>query len=234
MNPKPLITVVVPAMNEEKYIPTCIDSLHRQTFRNFEVIVVSLSHDTTNKLCQAAGLQVIVQQGKGVSTARKQGFEYARGDIIASTDADSQPDPNWLENIASYFSDPQVVCVYGPTRLTPSTLTNKILSFCGRLLQRSAHLLHDDKIWGMNFAVRKTAYLQTGGFNPHLIVTEDLDLGSRIKKLGQMVWAPDVIVSSSDRRITHYHLWKFLLKSAQKALVPVLLKKADTDFKPIR
>ncbi len=78
----PLISVIVPVYNQEKYIRRCIESIDRQDYPNLEIIVVDDgSTDKTAKLARKAGAKVICQKNAGPAKARNVGAKNAKGKI---------------------------------------------------------------------------------------------------------------------------------------------------------
>lgn len=229
----PAVTVVVPTFNEEKYISPCIEALKHQTFKDFEVVALDKSTDSTPKICRSAGWRVITQKQPGVSAARKEGFAAARGQIIASTDADSAPSPQWLENIVTSFVDPQVVCVYGPTYFMDQTLGFRMMSHLNTLYLLINRALKNDQTVGMNFAVRKTAYEKIGGYNTSLPTAEDVDIGYRIRKVGKIIYHPQVIVYTSSRRLRKEG-WRFFAHHFANFFRLKFTGKSSSNFIPIR
>ena len=81
----PSISIIIPAYNVESYIKKCLDSLLRQTFQDFEVIIVNDgSTDQTSVICNEYAaihkkISVIHQQNAGVSAARKTGMQVMKG-----------------------------------------------------------------------------------------------------------------------------------------------------------
>lgn len=90
----PLISVIIPIYNAEKYISRCMDSIMKQTYRNLEIIAVNDgSTDKSLELLKAyqeRDKRVIVLTGKngGVSAARNKGMSIAKGEYISFIDAD--------------------------------------------------------------------------------------------------------------------------------------------------
>ncbi|MEY3360998.1 MAG: hypothetical protein RL531_717 [Actinomycetota bacterium] len=90
-NPRPLVSVVIPAYNAAGYLAPTIESVLAQTYRPIEVLVVDDgSSDDTVGIARAFGdpIRVIEQENRGPAGARNTGFAAARGDIIALLDAD--------------------------------------------------------------------------------------------------------------------------------------------------
>ena len=133
------VSVVIPARNEEKNLPRCLAALARQTYGDFELIVVdSASTDGTGRIARDHGARVIKVEVPGVALARQVGFEAAQGEIITSMDADTIAPPDWLARLIAPLSDPQVVetvggLVYEGQNLIPSIIDS--------VWQRTSHKL---------------------------------------------------------------------------------------------
>ncbi len=236
MSKPPLISVVIPTWNEAKYLPPCIESIKRQSVNDFEVVIVDKnSTDGTAQLCQSAGWKIIKQRTPGISAARAEGFAAASADIIASTNADTAVNPKWLENILAAFSDPSVVCVYGPVYFLEGqhSFFYRLMGWLGFLFFYFNHLMGNYHTIGENFAVRKTAYHQIGGYNLNLPTAEDVDIGYRIKKTGKVIFLPKNFALTSNRRLAKEKL-KFFLHHFENFIRLKFFGTASSDFRPIR
>ena len=87
----PLVSIVVPAHNEEALLPACLDALLAQdASESIEIIVVENgSTDSTARVACRPGVTVVRESGRDYCRALIRGFAEATGDIIAMTDADS-------------------------------------------------------------------------------------------------------------------------------------------------
>ncbi len=121
------VSVVIPAFDEEKYIRGCLQALSHQEHPGFEVEVIVVddgSTDGTADIAREYGARVLAQSRRGVSAARQAGFKAARGEIIASMDADTTPPRDWLLRLVTEFRDsPEAVVIYGPIRLSERATT---------------------------------------------------------------------------------------------------------------
>jgi glycosyltransferase involved in cell wall biosynthesis len=203
-NNYPLISVVVPAHNEELFLPDTLKSLQEQSYENFEIIVVdNNSTDATASIAKEHGARVITEQKVGVAAARQAGFIAANGTIIATTDADTIVPENWLEKIAAKFlSRPEIVAYGGLYSLYSGPLSARIifpdiayLAWCIDRLINGVWVLP-----GANMAVRRQAFLAIGGFDLNKEVLEDADLSKRISKFGPVVFELGNLVRTSGRR----------------------------------
>lgn len=121
MTNSPLVSVIVPTYNNEKYLANCLNSLLVQTFQDFEIIVIDDgSTDQTTKLLEAyktnPSVRVHTQPNSGISVARNQGLKLSRGKFISFVDSDDCVTPDFLEKlIAPLLQNPNIditVCGY--------------------------------------------------------------------------------------------------------------------------
>lgn len=99
----PLISIIVPAYNVERYLMVCLSSIEKQTYQNFEVILIDDgSKDSTGDICDAIAakdnrFKVIHQKNQGVSAARNAGIRAANGDYICFVDSDDKLQKDFLK-----------------------------------------------------------------------------------------------------------------------------------------
>lgn len=210
---KPLISVVIPAFNEEKYLPQCLESL-KQTYKNFETIVVdNNSTDKTGEIARKFGARVVFEQRQGIAYAREAGFKAAKGEIIARTDADGLPPPNWLAKIQDLFArNPGAIGVTGPTIFFDGSpllnaLSEKIIILW---LKLGRILMGHYQFNGHNFAILKKVVRKIKKVSFDQSIHEDMDLACRAAHFGKIIFAPDLAVSASARRIKKRPFFTFL------------------------
>lgn len=110
VNNKPLITVVVPVYNKEKYINQCIDTILAQTYKNLEIILVDDgSPDKCPEICDEYAtkdkrIKVIHQKNSGLSATRNVGLEIGKGQYISFIDSDDYIEPDMLEYLYDLIS----------------------------------------------------------------------------------------------------------------------------------
>ena len=101
----PLISVIIPVYNVEKYLEECVNSVLNQTYKNIEIILVDDgSTDSSGKLCdkfkeQNSNVQVIHQKNAGLSDARTAGFKKATGKYVYFLDSDDYISADALEKL---------------------------------------------------------------------------------------------------------------------------------------
>ena len=111
----PLVTVVIPAYNEEDNIIRTIDSLSRtKTQYPFEILVVdNNSSDRTQEILNKLSVRSVFQPVQGWGAARQKGVDEARGKYILTGDADCLYPAAWVELMTKKLLEKDVACVYG-------------------------------------------------------------------------------------------------------------------------
>jgi Glycosyltransferases involved in cell wall biogenesis len=150
-----VISVIIPALNEEDVIEYCLQSLENQNYKNFEIIVVDGgSKDRTVEIAEKYA-RVIKQKSKTIGGARKEGTLAAKGDILAFTDADTIFDPNWLSSIEKSMK--KFNAATGPVYFYENTFNASVLEFW-RKSYAPQRLVGFYRIIGSNMAIRKDTY----------------------------------------------------------------------------
>lgn len=113
----PKFSVIIPVYNVEKYLDRCISSVTKQTYKEFEIILINDgSKDNSGTICDEYAkkdkrIKVIHQENAGVSTARNVGIKNAFGDYIIFVDSDDFIEINMLEKLNNIIEKNQVDCV---------------------------------------------------------------------------------------------------------------------------
>lgn len=201
---KPLVSIVIPAYNEEKYLARCLASLAKQTFQQFEIIVVdNNSRDETAAIARSYGARVVAEQKQGMIPARERGFYEALSDIIAKTDADAILPSDWVGKVYRLFKrNPQMVALTGnfsfpETNEAQGKLLEVIYdAYCKQLKLIMGHF----PLNGPNYAIRKSAWEKIKVHKDDKLVHEDFDLSCHLFELGEIKYVKNLKVSYSLRR----------------------------------
>lgn len=107
----PIISIIIPVYNSEKYLRTCLDSILAQTFTDWEAILVDDgSNDTSAQICdeyveKSGKFKVIHKENGGVSSARQAGTDCAKGEYIIHVDSDDWVERNMLQDLYEKASE---------------------------------------------------------------------------------------------------------------------------------
>ncbi|EKE01990.1 MAG: family 2 glycosyl transferase, partial [uncultured bacterium] len=204
----PRISVVIPAYNEEKYIARCLRSLVEQSLPSEQVEILLVDNNSTDNTVKIAetfpAVRIINETQPGAGAARARGWSEAKGDIIASTDADSEVPRHWLRKIMHNFDTrPDLVAISGGYLFYDRDF---IVNFIVKIFERSLVALSWFLAGGVmaltaaNMAVRREIYLKTPGLDPTLQFGEDLNLAKKLHQYGKLVWLFNNRVKTSARR----------------------------------
>lgn len=112
---KLLLTVIITVFNVEIYIRRCLDSIIGQTYKNLEIIVIDDgSVDASGKICddyskKDVRIKVYHKENAGLVSARRQGVEQAKGDLITFVDADDWIENNMYECMLDDYNDEDMI-----------------------------------------------------------------------------------------------------------------------------
>jgi glycosyltransferase involved in cell wall biosynthesis len=208
-----MISVIVPTYNEEASITTCLKSLCDQTLARdeYEIIVVDgNSSDHTRELAKQYADQVFIQTSKKVGGARNDGVMRAKGEIVATTDADCIIPPNWIEIIKRDFEKKNCVQLYG----TVYPIENGIKSMMSLILANTlSRLGYYSRLFyytlGCNTAFDKEAFIKAGMYRC-IDAGDDVEIALRMKKLGKVNFDSHMRVGFSMRRYQQFGMLKSL------------------------
>jgi glycosyltransferase involved in cell wall biosynthesis len=208
------LSFVVPAYNEEAYLPACLESILAQTRElgdAVEIIVVNnASIDRTREVALGyKGVRVVDEPRKGLTFARQAGFAASSGELIANVDSDSRLTPGWVRTVLKEFTaEPKLVSLSGPFIYYDMSPSQR---FSVQIFYLIAYLVYALNRWvlragsmvqGGNFVLRRSALEQIGGFNTEIaFYGEDTDIARRMHQVGEVKFTFDLKMYSSARRL---------------------------------
>ena len=191
---KPLISVVVPAHNAQKYIGSAIESVLSQTFKKFELIVINdASTDNTLGIIKSFSkkdprVKIINNDTRlNIADSLNKGINIAQSNIIARMDSDDISLPNRLELQYKLINSSKNIAVVGSDIVIINSVGNEIGL---RKYPESSGELKNCLFKYSPFAhpvvmFRKDVFEEVGGYNPKYSPTEDLDLWFRLGRKHQ-------------------------------------------------
>lgn len=220
----PFLSIVIPTLNEENYLPRLLDDLAEQTNQAFELLVVDgQSEDTTVKKAEKfkdkLPLQILSVKRKNVSFQRNAGAEKARGRYVVFLDADVQLSKNFVKILTEDLEKYQPS--FATTRLLSDSkyVSDEAIVRLANLTTQLGLLVERPFAGGYNFIVERQVFLKVGGFRDDIWHAEDCELSLRLDKLGYpltILKRPTIIYSL--RRLRHEGRLSVLRKNAQAAV----------------
>lgn len=227
-----VLSVVIPAHNEEEHLPGCLEAV-RLAAANVDVeveavVVLNRCTDGTGDIARAAGATCVEDTARCLSATRNKGLVAASGDLLVTCDADSRIHERMLERVVVELSTGAVgggVDVRHDRRSAGIALTEWVLRTGVRLTGVSCGA----------FWLTRDGFRGVGGFDERLPMGEDVDFGKRLRAWGRRnglqyrtLW--DTPVTTSSRKFDAYGDWLFFRLLAQPLRIRRSLKGQDTEF----
>jgi glycosyltransferase involved in cell wall biosynthesis len=187
------VSIVIPAHNEEEFLPATLHALDAQTYTWFETIVVANGcNDRTAEVVQDLCDQCYDLRPRGLGPARNLGAQKARGKLLLFLDADTILPPDALQKIVAQFH------AMGTIKGVPDTrkFSHRLIYFVKNLVH-ATHLHHGSSgviiCWKEHFE-------SVGGFNNELYLRENSDLMKKLRRFGSYKYLRTTSAITSMRR----------------------------------
>ena len=213
----PLISIVVPLYNKERFIKETLDSVFNQSFTDYEIIIVNDgSTDSSVFIVNAIEDQritVLSNQNKGVSHARNFGISKANSDLIALLDGDDLWEPNHLENLYNLYEKFPDCGLYATAYNKKYFNGEKIKAsynglakeYFGIIEDYFSASIKDGIVWTSAVLIPMKTFKKVGVFDEEMRSGQDTDLWIRIALKDSVAFSS---IASSNKIILapKYHL----------------------------
>ncbi len=191
-----LISIIVPAFNEERLLPACLKAVDtaRAQFSllgwESEIVVCNNnSTDRTGEVAEKLGARVVFEPVNRISTARNAGARVARGDWFIFVDADSEPPPGLFQATARHIRSGKVIgggaLMRFPDKTPIGNLSITLWNWCSRLWRLGA---------GAFLFVDASAFRAIGGFDEALYASEEIRFSIKLGLFGRKTNRQFVII----------------------------------------
>ena len=236
-----LLSFVVPAYNEERYLPDCLASILQETAGRDDVEIIVVNNASTDRTRAVAesfpGVCVVDEPRKGLPHARQAGFLASTGRLIANVDSDSRLPAGWVQQVLRSFEEmPDLVSLSGPLTyydLSPreSLLVRVFYATAWLTYAMNRYVLRvGSMVQGGNFVLRRDALERIGGFNLALtFYGEDTDLARRLPEVGKVCFTFDLKMLSSARRLKKEGIFTMAWRYSVNYMWTIFLKRPYTE-----
>jgi glycosyltransferase involved in cell wall biosynthesis len=225
-----MISVIIPAHNEERYLEQTLGALQHQNYGWFEVIVVANGcTDRTREIARGRCHRLIVLSERNLGMARNLGARMARGEILLFLDADTILEPMALRVIAESFSAADAAgTVQG--RPDDGRWAYRLIYALKNFVHRSS--LHPGSS-GVILCWREH-FIRVGGFDEGLEVRENSDLLKRLKRFGRYKYIGSVSATTSMRRYERCGVGKVVWLWLKLWFESFLCDLHQKEYEPVR
>lgn len=218
MSAGPRISLIVPAYNEQAYLPRLLESVDRARERYVrgadavEIIVAdNVSTDRTAEIARSHGCRVVAVETRVIAAVRNAGARAARGEILTFADADTQMHPETFNQIDRALDNPGVIVgatgIRFERRSVGIAFTFAMLVVVGsviRLAIRERPTLNVDT--GVTFC-RRRDFEKIGGYREERLFAEDVQLLFDLRKLGRFARGMTARAIFSTRKFDQFGDW---------------------------
>ncbi|MCL2184326.1 MAG: glycosyltransferase [Treponema sp.] len=171
------VSIIIPALNEEKILPGLLDSIKAQDFNEYEVIIADAnSTDKTREIAQSYGCRIV--DGGLPAAGRNAGARAASGEFLFFLDADVVLPPGFIRNVYNEMQDRYIDLATCEIKPLSDYRLDKVIH---RMINLAIllNLWLDPKAFGFCIFVTKRLFFRTGGFDETIYVAEDNDFVKR-------------------------------------------------------
>lgn len=221
-----MISIIVPTLNEELYLPKLLQSIASQDFEDYEIIVAdNNSTDGTVEIARGFGARLV---GGGMpSVARNRGAEAARGEYLLFMDADVFVPDGFLSALFGRFQKDYIdICI--PAR-RPTDTDRQVYRTLFDLSNRYYKVMARIKPLGLGNCILVTSRLHRhiGGFDESMRFGEDYDYINRAARVGRFKVYLNIYFYASVRRVELEGIRSSIRKSFRSDLLFLLTGKSD-------
>lgn len=206
-----LLSIIIPTLNEENYLPRLLRTIKKQSFKDFEIIAADAgSKDKTVELAKAAGCKVV--KGGRPARGRNKGVKKARGKLILFLDADVILPRACLSKAVKEFQKRNLDVAAFPLapytkKKLPKFLFDFFFNYPLKLLEeRWPHGV------GAGIFIKKALHEKINGWDESITIAEDHDYVQRAAKQGKFGAIKSTYIFFDMRRFEKEGLAKVLLK----------------------
>ncbi len=232
------LSIVIPALNEENFIPHLLQSLAQQTKQDFEVVVVDgRSTDKTVEIARSFSsklpeLKVIVSHKAGLPLQRNLGARAASGEWLVFVDADSVLLPYFIERLEHFIEEHKPTLFTSWFRPDSEDSGDAFFTLISDLFVEGSIIFNRPIAPGPLTVVKREVFELVGGYNESLTFGEDYDFTQRINAQGiPLHILRETLFVLSLRRVRKQGKLRFALLYA-KAALKVLLTKRNLNSVP--
>lgn len=178
-----MISIVIPAYNEEKYLPKLLKCIKQQTYKDYEIIVADAdSNDKTRRIAKKYGCKIV--EGGMPSVGRNNGAKAAKGNILLFLDADVQFDKNFLENAVKEIKARDLDVAGCHTFPLTSHIIDKIFFSIFNVWTFATQFFYPNAS-GSGIFCKKWLHEKVKGFDETIKLSEDMDYAKRCGRHGK-------------------------------------------------
>lgn len=180
---KDMLSIIIPALNEESCLPKLLECIRDQTYKDYEVIVADAgSNDRTRQIAKKFGCKIV--KGGMPSVGRNNGAKAAKGDILFFIDADAGFGRNFLKDCIDEFNSRKLDVAGLYIYPKENNFIDRIFLSLFNFWTFSTQLFYPNAS-GSGIMCRKWLHEKVNGFDDAIKLSEDMDYAKRCGRIGK-------------------------------------------------
>ena len=222
-----MLSIIIPTLNEEKYLPKLLEGIKGQSFKNYEIIVADFkSKDKTREIAKRYKCKIV--DGGNPSVGRNNGAKIAKGNILLFIDADCIINKSFLQKALNEIKNKNIDvagCYSGPSsKKIFDNITFAIFNFWIYITQ----FFYPNAAFGI--FCKKELHQKIKCFDENIKLSEDMDYVKRAGRHGKFRILKSVKTYASVRRFDEEGRLKLIIKLLLAGLHRIILGEIKTDI----
>lgn len=231
MNSTPLFSVLMANYNDSKYIDNAIESVKKQTYSNWEIIIVDdaspdNSAEIYKKYLKDKRIHIYYNdKNYGCGYTKHRLVELANGELCGFLDADDALTPDALETmVKEHINNPDASLIYSYLYFCDKELNiQSVSNHQCQIPENTSYLEYKDGCVSHFATFKKELYDKTDGINKQFLIAEDLDIYYKLEEVGKLIHIPKPLYYYRTGNSTHISLGE----KVQYSLIWIFLAKSD-------
>ena len=222
-----MISIIIPTLNEEKYLPKLLDSIKKQSFKNYEIIVADFnSKDKTRRIAKEYKCKIV--NGGKPSVARNNGAKIAKGGILLFIDADCIIGKSFLETATSEIKSRNLDAAGCYIRPLSTNISDNTIFALFNFWIGISQFLYPNAASGI--FCKKDLHQKINGYDESIKLSEDMDYAKRTGKYGKFRILSTAKIYTSVRRFDEEGRLRLILKLFLSGLYRVFFGEIKSDI----
>lgn len=221
-----MLSIIIPTLNEEKYLPKLLESIKNQTFKDYEIIVADFnSKDKTRKIAKKYRCKIV--NGGKPSVARNNGAKIAKGDMLFFIDADCIVNKSFLHKALNEIKSRNLDAASCYAVPRSKKISDHVIFALFNFWIYITQFFYPNAAFGI--FCKKDLHRKIKGFNESISLSEDMDYAKRAARHGKFRILTNVKNYASVRRFEEEGRLRLIVKLFLSGCYRLLFGEIKTD-----